>query len=560
MKKNLSELIGIINKIAVVCLLILAIINIISPLFIFHYSRDMSLMHYFEMHHAIRRFLGFIILLVSWKLYKRVSAAWSIVMVALSLRIFQFLIIQHEKIFNPLFLLEVFCYFLLLLSKNYYCRKMDKYSLKKGVRIFLVYAAFVFFNAVLAHLKERGMASFSVCIKETVDIIFDLNNLTPVIYSYNSVYHSFIFWFSWICILTGLIFLLTPYINKKTRMNGETEKARKIVKKYGQNWSSYLALEKDKSFFFSKSVEGMIAYGIIKDIIVVLGDPICAKEDFMTFLTEIIDYCKENAYSLIFINTTSMFLKQYEKLGLGCVKCGEEPRLYLPEYSIAGGKAAKVRLNINHATKAGITVKEYDPRKNRDLALENEIEEVSQEWFTMKKSGELVFSLGSIGFENPMDKRYFYALNIENKIEGFMVFVPFAGMNGYMADVTRRRLNATRGVMEKILYDAMMKFKEEGIEWGSLAVAPLSRLEKEPEVTAKLLNTIYEKMNSVYGFKALYQTKLKYNPTYWEPNYYVYYPPIFTPAMAYAIVRIQNPLGIKDYIKAFVHNSKKEKQ
>ncbi|MCI2000377.1 MAG: DUF2156 domain-containing protein [Clostridia bacterium] len=559
MKKNLSELIGIINKIAVICLLILAIINIISPLFIFHYSRDMNLMHYFEMHHAIRRFLGFIILLVSWKLYKRVSAAWSIVMVALSLRIFQFLIIQHEKIFNPLFLLEVFCYFLLLLSKNYYCRKMDKYSLKKGVRIFLVYAAFVFFNAVLAHLKERGMASFSVCIKETVDIIFDLNNLTPVIYTYNSVYHSFIFWFSWICILTGLIFLLTPYINKKTRMNGETEKARKIVKKYGQNWGSYLALEKDKSYFFSKSVEGMIAYGIIKDIVVVLGDPICAKEDFMTFLTEIIDYCKENAYSLIFINTTSMFLKQYEKLGLGCVKCGEEPRLYLPEYSIAGGKAAKVRLNINHATKAGITVKEYDPRKNRNLALENEIEEVSQEWFTMKKSGELVFSLGSIGFENPMDKRYFYALNTENKIEGFMVFVPFAGMNGYMADVTRRRLNATRGVMEKILYDAMMKFKEEGIEWGSLAVAPLSRLEKEPEVTAKLLNTIYEKMNSVYGFKALYQTKLKYNPTYWEPNYYVYYPPIFNPAMAYAIVRIQNPLGIKDYIRAFVHNSKKEK-
>jgi phosphatidylglycerol lysyltransferase len=298
----------------------------------------------------------------------------------------------------------------------------------------------------------------------------------------------------------------------------------------------------------------------VKDTLVVLGEPICAPEDFTAFLSEIKIYCEENAYSLLFLNATTMFLEQYAKMGLGCVKCGEEPRFYLPEYNIAGGKASKVRLNINHATKAGVIVKEYDPRNERNPELEKNIMEVSQEWFTMKKSSELVFTMGGIGFDNPMDRRYFYAVDAENNIEGFIVFVPFGGMNGYMADVTRHRVNATRGVMEKIFYEAMMTFKEEGIEWGSLAIAPLARLEEEPEVTAKLLNTIYEKMNDVYGFKTLYQTKLKYNPTYWEPNYYVYYPPIFSPAMAYAIIRIQNPLGIKDYIKSFICNRKQDNQ
>ena len=510
------------------------------------------------MHHTIRRLLSFIILVVAYKLYKRVSAAWSIVMLALSLMIFQFLLIHRDRIGHPLFLLEVLCYFILLLSKNYYCRKMDRYSLKKGIGIYFLYALFIFFNAVIALLKEKGKVSFFLCMKGTVEVIFDLDNLTPVLYSQNSIYHSFIFWISWLCILTGLIFILTPYISKKAQLQEEVDKARVLVKKYGQNWSSYLALEGDKSYFFGKSVEGVIAYGIVRDTLVVLGEPVCAPEDFITFLAEIKSYCEENAYSLLFLNTTSLYLKQYERLGLGCVKCGEEPRFYLPEYSIAGGKASKVRLNINHATKAGILIREYDPRKSRDSVLEKEMKEVSQEWFAMKKSGELVFTMGSIGFEKPMDRRYFYAINPENQVEGFIVFVPFAGMNGYMADVTRHRRNATRGVMEKIFYEAMMAFKEEGIEWGSLAVAPLARLEEEPEVSAKLLNTIYEKMNYVYGFKTLYQTKQKYNPTYWEPNYYVYYPPIFTPAMAYAIIRIQNPSGIMDYARAFFRNSRKK--
>lgn len=558
MKKNLSKFIGKINKTIVFLLLIMAVLNIIAPFFIVRYSKDVNLMHYLEIHHTIRRLLSFIILLVAWKLYKRLSAAWSIVMIVLSLLIFQYLSIHHHNLLHPMFFIEVLCYFVLLLSKNYYCRRMDRYSLRKGIYIYLFYAAFVFFNAVFALFIEKGMASFWNCLLQTLDVIFDVNNMSPAIFTKYTIYHSFIFWFSWCCIFTGLIFVLTPYIHARVQIQEELEKVRELVKKYGQNCSSYLALEQDKSHFFGKSVEGVIAYGIVRDTIVVLGEPVCAPEDFTTFLSEIKNYCEENAYNLLFLNTTSMYLKQYERLGLGCVKCGEEPRFYLPEYSLAGGKASKVRLNINHATKAGIQIKEYSPLKKRNTELEREITEVSEEWFTMKKSGELVFTMGGIGFDQPMDRRYFYAVNSENKIEGFIVFVPFGGMNGYMADVTRHRVNAARGVMEKILYEAMMTFKEEGLEWVSMAVAPLARLEEEPEVTARLLNTIYEKMNHVYGFKTLYQTKLKYNPTYWEPSYYVYYPPIFTPAMAYAIIRIQNPLGILDYVKAFFRNRNEE--
>lgn len=555
MNERFSRLIIGLNKVGVILLLVLSIAGIVFPIFLFRYGGNVSLIRYFEMHHTVMRLSGFLILLVSWKLYKRVGAAWNIVMVLLSIRIFQYILIHREHLLHPLFLAEVGCYFLLLLSRNYYVRKTDRYSLRRGFLIYMLFTIFIFFNAALSVFREKGAVSFLRCMEGTLGILFDLNNLAPSVYTPHTAYYSFLFWFSWICIFAGLIAVLTPYVSIKAQAQGEMERARGLVNLYGQNCSAYLALEKDKSYLFGKAVKGVAAYGIIGDIFVVLGDPICDPKDFGVFLSEVKTYCELNAYGLLFLNTTSMFLSRYQELGMGFIKCGEEPRFRLENYTLAGSAASKVRLNINHATKEGIAVREYDPRQKKNSALEKEMMEISKEWFSMKKSGELVFTMGSIGLDHPMDRRYFYAEDPTGRIQAFIVFLPFAGRDGYVADVTRYRVGAVRGVLEKINYEAMMTFKTEGITWASLAAAPLARLEEETDVTAKLLRFIYEKMNNVYGFKALYQAKQKYNPSCWEPNYYVFYPPVFTPAMAYSIVRIQNPLGIRDFIKSLIHNA-----
>ena len=565
MKHKLSRAIAGVNRIEVLILLTLSALNIIAPFYTFYdYTfyggQNWIFLHYLAIHHTIRRLISFIIVIVSWKLYKRVSTAWTITMVALSIGIFQYLLLYHNRIWDPWFLLELASYFILLLSKNYYCRKTNWHSLRKGIFTYIVYAGFVFFNAAVSLLRGRGLVPFGTYVRQTIDVMFDTENLNLMVFNGIPLYHKFLFWFSWGCILVGLIFFLTPFISARTRTQEEVRRVRRLVKKYGENCSSYLALEKDKHYLFGQSVDGVIAYGVVWDTMVVLGEPICAPADLQAFLAEIKQYCEENAYNLLFLNVTSTLLEEYRKMGMGTVKCGEEPRFFLPEYSIAGKSGSKIRLNINHATSQGLKVLEYQPNRHRDPALEREITEISQEWFSMKKCGELVFTMGGLGFDNPMDRRYFYAVDLQGKIEGFIVFLPFKSMNGYVADVTRYRKNATRGVVEKIFYDAVMTFKEEGIQWASLALAPLARLGEERDAGAKLLNVIYERMNEIYGFKSLYQAKLKYNPTHWEPCYYVYYPPYLTPSAAYAIVRIQNPQGISDYFKAFIRNKRKERR
>lgn len=552
MKTACSKSIAAINQIAAITLLILSVVNIWAPFYTFSHGESARFLHYLAIHHTIRRLISFVIFIVSWKLYKRVSAAWAVVMLALSAGIFQYILLYHNRLQNPLFLLELASYFVLLLSRNYYCRRPDRYSLRKGLAVFLLYTAFVLVNAVLSLLKAKGHSTFWDGVWQTIDILFDTDNFNLAATGRGLLYHRFLFWFSWGCILIALLFLLTPLISARAKTQEDIQRVRELVKQYGDNCSSYLALEKDKQYLFGRTVEGVIAYGMVRDTLVVLGEPICASENLLPFLSEIKAYCEKNAYSLLFLSVTSPMLDQYRKMGMGTVKCGEEPRFYLPRYSIAGKEGSKIRLNINHATREGLRVLEYRPNEHRDLAVESEIIRISQEWFSMKKSGELVFTMGTIGFDNPMDRRYFYAVDPQGEIAGFIVFLPFMHMTGYVADVTRYRKTSPRGTVEKLFYEACMTFRSEGIEWASLAPAPLARLGKETDAAAKLLNTIYEKMNDIYGFKALYQAKLKYNPTSWEPSYYVYDPPRLTPSVAYSIIRIQNPLGIEDYAKAFL--------
>ena len=75
--------------------------------------------------------------------------------------------------------------------------------------------------------------------------------------------------------------------------------------------------------------------------------------------------------------------------------------------------------------------------------------------------------------------------------------------------------------METIIYEAFQVFKEEGIGYGSLGVAPLAGLNAESKnPMERLLQFIYDHLNACYGFRDLYRAKEKYSPTEWVPSYY----------------------------------------
>ena len=328
------------------------------------------------------------------------------------------------------------------------------------------------------------------------------------------------FWFSWGCILAALLYAVRPWLAPSSRRESDLQHARTLLNLYSQNCCSYLALEEDKQLYFGRNVDGVIPYGVAGDTIIVNGDPVCADADFPALLSEFKDFCVRSAHKVFFLSVTDHFLEEYIRQGFGYVKCGEEARFSLADYEISGKKGAKMRMNINHAKKAGVTIAEYKPLLQRDPDIEAAFDRVTNEWLGQKKSSLLAFTMGKAGLENPMDKRYFYAKNAEGTIVAFIAFVPFLGKDGYMADVTRHGCNAPGGVMETIIYEAFQTFRSEGVHYGSLGVAPLAGLDDEKaSLVERLLRFVYNNLNDCYGFKDLYRAKEKYSPTQWLPAY-----------------------------------------
>ena len=519
--------------------------------------------HLLAMKKMTARIMSIFMLTVMYNLYARKKVAWYITVLILFLDLVHCFIPPHIPALLVLGTFYALCLIVFLLFRTDFQCASEHRSLRQAF-FFLLSAIFcIFLNAIVSYhflkLQLSDMPKkvvFWNSIQESFGILFGTTNNNARGFP-NLFFENFMFWFSWGCILFALLYSLHPWIERFLWTEKTMQHARALVLKYGQNPASYLTLEDDKLLYFAKCVEGVLPYGVVHSTVIVNGDPICATSDFPAFLDEFRNFCQKNNHKLIFLSITGEYLEEYRKQGFETAKCGEEACFDIQNYTITGKKGAKMRMNINHATNAGLTVHEYKPLEKRDPEIENSMNRITDEWIHDKKSSLLTFTLGTTGLDRPLDKRYFYASDASGHIYGYNVFCPYNGMTGYMADITRRSYDAPSGVTEKIMYEAMQTFKAEGIKTVSMGLAPLANIIQEGEPagsTEKLLHFVYEHLNSCYGFKNLYHAKESYSPTDWLPGYYAWFPgtKIPAPEMFYAIARIQNKEGMIDYVKAFL--------
>jgi len=362
--------------------------------------------------------------------------------------------------------------------------------------------------------------------------------------------------FVWVCAVALVLLAMSSAIVARQTTRSQRERARALVLTHGHNPSAYLTLESDKTLFFGQGMDGVIAYGVVGSVVVVNGDPVCEPGRIVRLLAQFQGFCQAGSYDAIFIGASPQLIDTYRLLGYNHVKCGEDARFDLASYTLAGGPRMKLRGKISHARGAGLTVHEYRPTSHRDPVVEQGIHKVSQAWLRTKKSGRLGFTVGGVNLDEPLDRRYFYARDADGAIVAFNVFLPY--VDGYLVDVTRRRPDAPAGATELITHEAFTVFQAEGVAQASLGLAALAHVETDvrdeddPEtpdaIDARLLSFVYERGNAFFGFKDLRAAKRKYAPT-WVPEYFVFSTRHITPAMAYAIVRIQNPGGVVDYLR-----------
>lgn len=543
---------------AVVFLLYLTAILILIASFWNHPGLNPIKYNFLEISRMFQRMIAVCILLTGYHLKKRENAAWllSVLMLLTMIGIQIWFWRDAHQLFS--LILEIIEVLILLIFHMDYSRPSGPSRRRERIAVPVLLILFLALNTLTGYwmlANEGGRTIRLGKIALTIFLLLTGQYQGPYLSKAAVLYEDTVVWFDWITLIFLLLLFLRPVLDRRLDLR-QRDHVLELVRKYGVNSTSYLSLESDKRWFFPKNVEGVASYAVSGDVMVVCGDPICARESLPQFLLELRTYANRNNYNLILMFTMEENLPLYRRMGFGSFKCGEEATFVLSDYTLQGGKVAKVRAAINHARKAGLSVHEYDPRAGQNAALEHEFQEVTDTWLREKHTSPLKFALGGTSFDYPNDKRYFYALDAAGVMQGFMVLLPYCNGQGYMADVTRRRPGGPYGVMEILFYDSFMKLRDEGVLYGSLGVSPLANVDSgvDKSLFTTLLHRIYEDMNCIYGFKPLHHAKEKYAPSAWKPVYIISSPRHLTPAMAYALVNVLDSKGILDYVRAWIHN------
>ena len=258
----------------------------------------------------VQRVLAVVLLVTTYNLYKRKRVAWIMTIVLLGINMAGHLFRAHQTVGLVIIILEALVLLVLLIFTRDFNRASDKRALGVGIIFVLMGLYAIFLSASSIYFDDTnifdpsGGLSFGQCLLQTFQVIFVAGNVKDAGVATHPEFNTFVFWFSWICIIAALGFAVKPFLEKRRTTSSELEHARWLVQKYGQNPLSYLTLEDDKTLYFGKNVDGVVAYGVVDDVVVVGGDPICADTDFPVLLEEFRDFCKNSAFSLVFMGIT----------------------------------------------------------------------------------------------------------------------------------------------------------------------------------------------------------------------------------------------------------------
>ncbi len=323
-------------------------------------------------------------------------------------------------------------------------------------------------------------------------------------------------------ILVGVVFVAALRLMRSARpryaptSEGDMQTVRALVAKSPDTFA-HLAMLRDKSFLVSQDGTGFLMYAVAGRSWVCMGDPVgpaSARAELAWRFREMVDlYAGWTA----FYQAGQANLPLYLNLGLAIVKIGEEARVSLQEFSLAGQARKGLRYTRNMVEKEGC-VFELAPA-SATPGLLPELRAVSDAWLASKNAREKKFSLGFFN-EEYLSGCAMALVRREGRIVAFANLWECAGREELSVDLMRYSPDAPASVMEYLYIMLMLWGREQGCQWFNLGMAPFSGLERHflAPTWTRLGGMLYSYGGTLYNFQGLRRFKDKFDPV-WESKY-----------------------------------------
>ena len=479
---------------------------------------------------------GVALMLLARGLWRRKRLVWLIAVVVLAISVVSHLLkgLDYEEAAISTALL-----IFLLVKRREFRARSDAPSIAQGIRVLV--AAFVItlaYGTAGFFLLERqfniGEFTFWPAVRQTVVMFTQFYDpgVHPIT-RFGSYFIASIYVVAMFSIGFALVMLLRPVLVRSRATPAERRRAQVIVDRYGRTPLAEMALLPDKTYFFTGN--SVIAYRLVGDVALALGDPIGPPEEARSVIHAFSDQAADNDWRPAFYQTLPDFLDAYEAEGFSAARIGHEAIVDAQAFTLSGRRYRVERNLMNRLGNEGYTAV-YHPAP-QSAAMLAALRDVSDAWLAASGGSEMGFSLGWF------DDEYVHGSNVmtvegpDGEIEAFVNVLVEQASREVTIDLMRYRPSAPDGVMDFTFIRLAEWARENGFSTFNLGFSALSGVgEQEDPAVERVLRLVYEHGNRFYSFKGLYSFKNKFGPE-WQPRYLIYPDAAALPAVLAAIVR-----------------------
>ena len=296
------------------------------------------------------------------------------------------------------------------------------------------------------------------------------------------------------------------------------EHARALILEHGRNATAYQILNPGLSLWFSRDLEGVVAYVEISGRRIVAGEPVGSHSTIETLACEFEDASRRAGVKVCYFGAEDPLARgpTVDRLLLGAQPFwtpGSWPRIL--------ERKASLRAQLARARNKGVTVEIWPSA----LATGHpELERCLDEWLGSRGLPPMHFLVEPKTLERLYDRCVAVA-TCNGKIIGFLIASPIPQRQGWLIEQIIRDNSAPNGTSE-LLVDAAMQLLASETNYVTLGLSPLSRRCGLEQPTARpwvrfLLGWVRAHGRRFYNFEGLDFFKAKLEPDGWEPIYAV---------------------------------------
>ncbi|WP_200811108.1 phosphatidylglycerol lysyltransferase domain-containing protein [Demequina sp. NBRC 110057] len=298
------------------------------------------------------------------------------------------------------------------------------------------------------------------------------------------------------------------------------------------------------------------AFRLVGNTVIVLSDPVGADSAVKASIREFEDYCRARGWRVACFAITPRMRDLLEGAGWRSIQVAEDTVIDLPELEFKGKAWQDVRSALNRAKRDGISMRSIHLHE-APRGLRDQLEHIEAQWAGDKSLPEMGFTLGTLREADDPHVRMHVAVDEDGTVHGMTSWLPVyreGDVVGWTIDIMKRRLDdgVMSGVMEFLIAQTALEFKEAGYAFISLSCAPLAN-SGEPEGPLEvLLDRLAQAAEPFYGFSSLERFKAKFKPRH-VPMHLAYRDEGQLPTIALALGRAYLPdATTTDLIKAAV--------